>query len=151
MKEIEAKFEFLEKYFEKGVEIYCNEEGYLFEKKNTSKIWLDKYKFLEVGKKDKKIWIKSNKKDFLISLSIIITFKIYSENFELWINGEKIKCLEMWENIEEIIRKIKDLNIIEIEIEKKVEEEIMVWIVRPEYEDDYLKKLNEDNNKLNTV
>jgi hypothetical protein len=38
VKEVEAKFEFLEKHFENGVEIYCNEEGYLFEKNNISKI-----------------------------------------------------------------------------------------------------------------
>jgi hypothetical protein len=37
----------------------------------------------------------------------------------------------------------------EIEIENQLEEEMMVWIVRPEYEDDYLKKLNEKKKTMN--
>ena len=143
MKEIEAKFRFLEKHFINGIRIRCDEEGELFKTKNTSKIWIDEFRFLEVGKKDGKIWIKSNKKDFLLSLSIIITFKVYDENFQVWINGEEIEYIKMWDKIEEIISKAEDLNIMEIKIEEQLDEEMMVWIVRPEYEDEYLRMLNE--------
>jgi hypothetical protein len=38
MIEIENKFEFLEKYYSKGVTLICDEYGYLFENKNNAKI-----------------------------------------------------------------------------------------------------------------
>jgi hypothetical protein len=38
VKEIEAKFEFLEKHFKNGIRIRCDEEGELFKVRDTSKI-----------------------------------------------------------------------------------------------------------------
>jgi hypothetical protein len=61
----------------------------------------------------------------------------------VWINGEEIEYIKMWDKIDEIISKAKDLNKIEIKIEEQLDEEMMVWIVRPEYEDEYLRMLNE--------
>ena len=148
MIEIENKFDFLEKYYSKGVELRCDEDGYLFENKNKAKIWIDDKKFLEVEKIGDKIKIKSKKKDFLISLNIISLFKIYSDNLDIWINNNKIEKIKLnVEVIEKILEKSENVNIFEIKLEEYYEEEMMVWIIRPEFEDEYLRMLNEKSSK----
>ena len=148
MIEIENKFDFLEKYYSKGVELRCDEDGYLFENKNKAKIWIDDKKFLEVEKIGDKIKIKSKKKDFLISLNIISLFKIYSDNLDIWINNNKIEKIKFnVEAIEKLLEKSENVNIFEIKLEEYYEEEMMVWIIRPEFEDEYLRMLNEKSSK----
>jgi len=148
MIEIEKKFDFLEKYYSKGVELRCDEDGYLFENKNKTKIWLDNKNFLEVEKNGNKIKIKSKKKDFLISLNIISLFKIYCENLDIWINDNKIEKIKFnLEVIERLLEKSENVNTFEIKLEEYYEEEMMVWIIRPEFEDDYLRMLNEKSSK----
>lgn len=148
MIEIEKKFDFLEKYYSKGVELRCDEDGYLFENKNKTKIWLDNKNFLEVEKNGDKIKIKSKKKDFLISLNIISLFKIYCENLDIWINDNKIEKIKFnLEVIERLLEKSENVNTFEIKLEEYYEEEMMVWIIRPEFEDDYLRMLNEKSSK----
>lgn len=148
MIEIENKFDFLEKYYSKGVELRCDEDGYLFENKNKAKIWIDNKNFLEVEKMENKIKITSKKKDFLISLDIISLFKIYSENLDIWINNSKIEKIQFnTEVIEKLLEKSYSTNTFEIKLEENYEEEMMVWILRPEFEDDYLRMLNKISSK----
>ena len=138
----------MEKYYSKGVELRCDEDGYLLENKNKTKIWLDDKNFLEVEKEENKIKIKSKKKDFLISLNIISLFKIYCKNLDIWINNIKIEKIKFnVEVIEKLLEKSENVNTFEIKLEEYYEEEMMVWIIRPEFEDDYLRMLNEKSSK----
>jgi hypothetical protein len=64
MIEIENKFDFLEKYYSKGVALRCDEYGYLFDKKNKAKIWIDDKNFIEVEKVEKRLKIECKKRIF---------------------------------------------------------------------------------------
>lgn len=148
MIEIEKKFDFLEKYFSNGIELICDEDGYLFDKRNKAKIWIDDKNFIEVKKVKKRLKIECKKKDFLISLEILKRFKIYCENLDVWLNNSKIEMIKLnREMIEKLVEESKDINIIEVEIEDIIEQEMMVWIERPEFEDEYLRMLNEESAK----
>ena len=148
MIEIEKKFDFLERYFSNGIELICDEDGYLFERRNKAKIWIDDKNFIEVKKVEKRLKIKCKKKDFLISLEILKRFKIYCENLDVWLNNSKIEMIKLdKEMIEKLVEESKDINIIEVEIEDVIEQEMMVWIERPEFEDEYLRMLNEESAK----
>ena len=148
MIEIEKKFDFLERYFSNGIELICDEDGYLFERRNKAKIWIDDKNFIEVKKVEKRLKIECKKKDFLISLEILKRFKIYCENLDVWLNNSKIEMIKLdKEMIEKLVEESKDINIIEVEIEDVIEQEMMVWIERPEFEDEYLRMLNEESAK----
>ena len=148
MIEIEKKFDFLEKYYSKGVALRCDEYGYLFENKNRAKIWIDGENFIEVVKVEKRLKIECKKKDFLLSLNILEAFKIYCENLDFWVNNNKLEMVKLdKEMIEKLVKESKDINIIEVEIEDVIEQEMMVWVERPEFEDEYLRMLNEESAK----
>lgn len=66
LQKIEKKFNFLEKYLNKDIEIISDEWG-LYKEDIEYKIWLSDSSFIYIKLSDKKIKIITEKKDFLMA------------------------------------------------------------------------------------
>ena len=151
LEKIEKKFNFLEKYLNKDIEIISDEWG-LYKQDIEYKIWLSDSNFIYIKLSDKKIKIITEKKDFLMAWIFIDSIKTINEydekeirNYKIKINGIKnieYKSEESKKSIENILEYIKnETNKIEIETEydKKNENNCIVWIESKDYEPDYLR------------
>ena len=151
LQKIEKKFNFLEKYLNKNIEIISDEWG-LYKEDIEYKIWLSDSSFIYIKLSDKKIKIITEKKDFLMAWIFIDSIKTINEydekeikNYKIKINGIKnieYKSEESKKSIENILEYIKnEANKIEIETEydKKNENNCIIWIESKDYEPDYLR------------
>ena len=151
LQKIEKKFNFLEKYLNKDIEIISDEWG-LYKEDIEYKIWLSDSSFIYIKLSDKKIKIITEKKDFLMAWIFIDSIKTINEydekeikNYKIKINGIKnieYKSEESKKSIENILEYIKnEANKIEIETEydKKNENNCIIWIESKDYEPDYLR------------
>lgn len=151
LQKIEKKFNFLEKYLNKDIEIISDEWG-LYKEDIEYKIWLSDSSFIYIKLSDKKIKIITEKKDFLMAWIFIDSIKTINEydekeikNYKIKINAIKnieYKSEESKKSIENILEYIKnEANKIEIETEydKKNENNCIIWIESKDYEPDYLR------------
>ena len=151
LQKIEKKFNFLEKYLNKDIEIISDEWG-LYKEDIEYKIWLSDSSFIYIKLSDKKIKIITEKKDFLMAWIFIDSIKTINEydekeikNYKIKINGIKnieYKSEESKKSIENILEYIKnETNKIEIETEydEKNENNCIIWIESKDYETDYLR------------
>ena len=117
LQKIEKKFNFLEKYLNKDIEIISDEWG-LYKEDIEYKIWLSDSSFIYIKLSDKKIKIITEKKDFLMAWIFIDSIKTINEydekeikNYKIKINGIKnieYKSEESKKSIENILEYIKN-------------------------------------------
>ena len=145
MIDVEKDFKFLEKHFEKNIEICCCFEDLIWNKK---KIWINDKDYISIDKKKNIIKLESKIKDALLLYSILHLFKTNNdvscsyEDFYFKINKEKIKYSNenYKKNAKDFIKKINNLNYIEIELELNEKDlECEIWFESADYEDEYLK------------